>query len=97
MKAGGRVGLSLAILAMVLSIGAARGAASGQDVVPLFTPALEQQLERQCPPFVTQMSCGLKGRITTNIGSYPGSSSVNDSVQRKLKASIFPSGPSQIL
>lgn len=51
MKAGGRVGLSLAILAMVLSIGAARGAASGQDVVPLFTPALEQQLQPWSPPF----------------------------------------------
>jgi hypothetical protein len=51
MKAGGRATLSLAFLAMVHSIGYARGAASGHDVVPLFTPALEQQLQPRSPPF----------------------------------------------
>ena len=46
-----RATLSPAFLALVLSISDARGAASGHDVVPLFTPALEQQLQPQSPPF----------------------------------------------
>ena len=50
MKAA-RATLSPAFLAMVLSISDARGAASGHDVVPLFTPALEPQLQPRSPPF----------------------------------------------
>ena len=46
-----RATLSPAFLALVLSISDARGRASGHDVVPLFTPALEQQLQPRPPPF----------------------------------------------
>jgi hypothetical protein len=48
MKAGGKAGLSLAILAAVPLIGVAQSVQSSQDVVPLYTPALERQLQPQC-------------------------------------------------